>query len=104
MNAYPAPLAPAPQAGDRIGRALAALLWLIWQTIRIPAFAFLVIIEPIVRVLLAGGALLLVLTAFFYRAFTQVPHFPFWGMLGIGTGCMLLLMLYYALLRLLSGR
>ena len=69
-----------------------------------PAFAFLVILEPIVRVLLAGGALLLVLTAFFYRAFTHVPHFPFWGMVGTGIASMLILMLYYALLRLLSGQ
>lgn len=104
VNAYPAPHAPVPQAGDRIGRAVVGFLWLIWQAVRIPAFAFLVILEPIVRVLLAGGALLLVLTALFYRAFTRVPHFPFWGMLGTGIASMLLLMLYYALLRLLSGR
>ena len=104
MNAYPATQAPASQAGDRIGHALVGVLWLVWQVVRIPVFAFLVILEPIVRVLLAGGALLLVLTALFYRAFTQVPHFPFWGMLGTGIASILLLMLYYALLRLLSGR
>ena len=104
MNAYPAPHAPVPQAGNRIGRALLGFLWLIWQAVRIPAFAFLVILEPIVRVLLAGGALLLVLTAFFYRAFTRVPHFPFWGMLATGISSTILLMLYYALMRYLSGR
>lgn len=102
MNAYPA--TPPASASDRIARALTGFLWLIWQMIRIPVFAFLVILEPIVRVLLAGGALLLVLTALFYRAFTQVPPFPFWGMLATGVASMLLLMLYYALLRLLSGR
>ena len=87
-----------------MGRVVTGVLWLLWQAVRLPTLAFLIIIEPIVRVVLAGGALLLVLTAFFYRLFTPVPHFPFWSLLAMGIGSMLLLMLYYALLRLLSGR
>ena len=98
------PSAPSSRAAERIGWAVTGIFWLLWQAIRLPTVAFLVIIEPIVRVVLAGGALLLVLTAFFYRLFTHVPHFPFWGMLAMGVGSMLLLMLYYAILRLLSGR
>ena len=103
MNASPPAAAIAPsRTADRIGWAVAVLLWLLWQVIRLPILAFLVILEPFVRLVLAGAALLLILTAFFYRLFTRVPHFPFWGMIGIAVGSMLLLMLYYALLRLLS--
>lgn len=104
FTAAEAPSARSSRTADRIGGAVTGLLWLLWQAIRLPALAFLIIVEPIVRLVLAGGALLLVLTAFFYRLCTRVPHFPFWGMLGIAIASMLLLALYYALLRVLSGR
>lgn len=94
---------PAPRAPEWLGAALIGLLLILWQAVRIPALAFLVILEPIVRVILAGAALLIVLTALFYRAL-GAPHFPFWTMLAFGIGSALLLALYYALLRLLSGR
>lgn len=107
MNAshtVPVAFVPSSRTLNRVNWAIVGFLWLLWQAIRLPTLAFLIIIEPVVRLVLAGGALLLVLTAFFYRFLTEVPHFPFWGMLGLGIGSMLLLMLYYALLRLLSGR
>lgn len=77
-------------------------LWLIWQTVRLPVFAFLVILEPIVRFVLSAVALLGVLMAFFFELSGVAPHFPFWGMLGFSVGCGLLLIAYYALLRLFA--
>ena len=97
-----APLSP-PRSGKWVGAALVGLLWLIWQGVRIPALAFLVILEPVVRLVLAASALLLVLTALFYRAI-GMPHFPFWTMLALGIGSLLLLALYYALMRVLCAR
>jgi hypothetical protein len=85
-----------------VGAVLVGLLWLLWQVVRIPTLAFLVILEPIVRVILAGAALLIVVMALFYRLI-GMPHFPFWTMLSFGIGSALLLALYYALLRLFSG-
>ena len=105
MNAVFRRDAPArgPRAPHWLGAALVGLLWLAWQVVRIPTLAFLVILEPLVRVILAGAALLIVLMALFYR-FIGMPHFPFWTMLSFGIGSALLLALYYAVLRLLSGR
>jgi hypothetical protein len=102
--AFPSPIpSPAPSRGRLPGAVLLGVLSLLWRAIRIPALALFVILEPVVRVVLAGVALLLVLTALFYRAI-GMPHFPFWTVLALGVGSALLLALYYALLRLLSSR
>ncbi len=77
-------------------------LRLAWQAIRLPVFAFLVILEPVARVVLCALALLGVLMAFFFEYLTTLPNFPFWGMLGFAVGCALLLALYYGLIRLFS--
>ena len=100
---FPEAPSRAPRNGKWLGAAALGFLWLIWQAVRIPAFALLVILEPIVRLMLAGSALLLVLTALFYRSI-GMPHFPFWTMLALGIASMLLLALYYALMRVLSAR
>ena len=74
-------------------------LYLVWQAIRLPIFAFLVILEPVVRLLLSALALLSVLMAFFFEYGTTPPDFPFRGMLAFGVGCILLLIVYYQLIR-----
>lgn len=78
------------------------LLWLSWQAVRLPAVAFLLILEPVVRLVLSSAALLGVVTAFLFE-FSGVAHnFPFLGTIAISVGCMLALMAYYALLNLFS--
>jgi hypothetical protein len=89
------------------GRHLAArvalgLLLVTWTAIRLPVLAFLMILEPVVRVVLSGLALLVTLCALFLVAVTPSGTFPFWGMLAAGLGCFGLLTLYYGLMRLLS--
>jgi hypothetical protein len=74
----------------------------LWIVIRLPVLALLVILEPVVRVLLSGLALLITLTAFFWLAVRGLAAFPFWTMLGLGIGALVLLTLYYALMRLFS--
>lgn len=101
--AFPDTPPQTPRSGKWLGVALLGLLRLLWHAVRIPAFALLVILEPIVRLILAASALLLVLTALFYRAI-GMPHFPFWTMLALGIASMLLLAIYYALMRVLSAR
>ena len=83
------------------GALLWAALWLAWQLIRIPVFLFLAILEPVVRFVLGSLALLLMLTAFFYKAY-GVPHFPFWLTIAISLGLAFLLAVYDLLLRLFS--
>lgn len=84
------------------------LVWtavsLAWRLIRFPALSLLVILEPVARLVLAGFALLLTLTAFFLRLVMPLSaHAPFWGLLALAVGCMTALTLYYAALRILSA-
>jgi hypothetical protein len=74
-----------------------------WLALRWPLLALLAILEPVIRVLLAGFALLLVLTALFFALVRSPDTFPFLGMLGVSTGLVLILALYYAVLRVLSA-
>lgn len=76
-------------------------LWLLWRSISLPAFTFLTILEPVVRVVFASLALLGVLTAFFFKAL-HAPHFPFWLMLAISVAFALAVTAYHSLLRLFS--
>src|SRR5437660_452175 len=90
-------------SSPRAQRVAFGVLWVTWAVIRLPILGLLVILEPLIRVLLAGSALLITLTAFFYKLVMPHAPVPFWGMLGIAVGCVMILALYYALLRLLSA-
>jgi hypothetical protein len=79
------------------------ILWLLWQAIRWPVLTFLIVLEPLVRFVLCGFALLGTLTALMFRFTVDRPQFPFWGTLGLSLSCVGLLMLYYAVIRLFSG-
>ena len=86
---------------SRAARATARGLWI---AARLPVLTVLVILEPVVRVLLAGFALLFVLVAFVLELTAPATlHVPFWGMLAMGIGCVWLLALYYLALRVLSA-
>jgi hypothetical protein len=82
--------------------ALGALS-LTWAALRLPLLALLVILEPVVKVVLAGSALLIVLTAVLFSLLRPLSSFPLGGMLAVAAGLVLLLALYYSLLRLLGG-
>ena len=83
---------------------LIGVLRLVWQLIRLPVLILMAILEPIVSVVLMGLATLGVLMCFFYEFLVRAPHFPFWLMMGISLSFAFLLMLYYALMRLFTGR
>ena len=82
---------------------LSALIWLAWQAIRLPILALLVTLEPITDFVLSALALLIALTALFWKVADPRPGFPFWTILAAALVCVLLLALYHALIRLLSG-
>ena len=81
-----------------------ALLWLLWQAVRWPLLAALMVLEPVVRVLLCALALAGTLTALLIRFAVNRPQFPFWGTLGASLACMLLLVLWHAAIRIFSER
>ena len=80
------------------GDLLRGTLRLLWHTVRLPVYVFLVILEPVVSFVLGALALLGVLTALFFK-FYGVPHFPLALMLGVSVGFGLMQVGYYALLR-----
>lgn len=85
-------------------RALWAVLGVAWKAIRFPVVALMIILEPAVRLLLAGFALLTTLTAFFLKlVMPPQAHAPFWTLLAIAVGCMAVLTAYHAVLRILSA-
>lgn len=73
-------------------RALAAAMLLV-----------LVLLEPLVQPLLCATALLAFAMAMFFRFLIGDAAFPFWGMLALSLICILLLSLYYGLVRLCLG-
>jgi hypothetical protein len=81
------------------GDLLRGTLRLLWNALRLPLFMFLAILEPIVGFILGALALLGVLTALFFK-FYGAPHFPFALMVAVSVGFGLMLVGYYALLRL----
>ena len=82
---------------------LAAVLWLVWQAIRLPLLTLLVMIEPIVNFALSAVALIVALSTLFWKLADPNPGFPFWRVLAASLACVLLLAIYHALIRLLSG-
>ena len=82
---------------------LAALLWVVWQALRLPILTLLVLFEPIVNFVLSAVGLLVALTAFFWKFADSKPGFPFWTIIAASLACVLVLVLYHALLRFLSG-
>ena len=85
-----------------IGRGqfwLEALGW-IWRLVRLPIVTLLVILEPVVRLVLGGLALLGVLITLF-NSLVGPPHFPTWTMLTLSVGFGLGLRLYRELILLL---
>jgi hypothetical protein len=90
-----------PHAGP--GRSVRYILSLAWALVRVPVAALLAICEPLVPVVLAGLALLFLLIAGFFALVLPLHAFPFFGMLGAAMGLILLLALYYALLRAFSA-
>lgn len=90
-----------PEEGSIAGDLARGVLGFLWNAIRLPILFCLLILEPFVRVLLSGAALLGVLTAFIYEG-SSVPHDPFWFLIWMSLGCVMALVIYYGFIRLLS--
>jgi hypothetical protein len=78
------------------------VLHLSWLAVRWGLLAILIPFEPLVRLLLAGAALLVAFAASFLALVLPFSKFPLWGMLATAAGCVVLLILYQALLRALA--
>lgn len=81
----------------RLGRT-----WIVWQAVRLPLLALLLLFEPFVSLVLTAVGFLGVVVAIILKCSGDLPHFPFWGMMAFSVGSVLLLMAYEVLIRLLS--
>jgi len=84
------------------GGVLGTLLSLVLRGAGTLLLAVLVLLEPVVQPALSAIALLAFATAVFFRFLIGDETFPFSGMLALSLICILLLALYYRVVRLLS--
>jgi hypothetical protein len=94
-------------AGDLDGRRAIrrialGVIAVAWHVIRLPILGLVVILEPIITFVLAGLALLGVLTSILFKLVGPVD-FPVWTVLGISIGFVMVLTLVHALIRALSA-
>jgi hypothetical protein len=82
--------------------AVGGVFRILWTGVRLPLLGVLTLLEGTVQAVLGGAAFLIFWTALFFEYATRVAHFPFWPMLTLSGGCVVALILYYALLRVLS--
>lgn len=85
------------------GRIVAwGLLWLLWQVVRLPVLAVLLVLEPLVSLVLTAFGFLGIVVALILKFSGDLPHFPFWLMIAFSVGAILLLMAYHALISMFS--
>ena len=74
----------------------------LWQAIRLPLLAFLLIVEPVARFVLTAVALVGILVSFVLEFSGAAPRFPFWLMFGMSVGCGALVIVLNAIIRRLA--
>lgn len=77
-------------------------LWTLWQVVRLPVLAVLLVLEPFVSLILMGFGFLGIVVALILKFSGDVPHFPFWTMIAFSIGAILLQMAYHALIGVFS--
>lgn len=88
--------------GSVIGDLLRSVLLFLWNVFRVPLLIVLGFLEPFVRFVLIGIAILTVITALVFEGSSAPPVIPFWMMICVAMVCVLLVVAYQRLLRLLS--
>ena len=73
-----------------------------WTAVRLPLLALLSFLAPVVGTVCAGLMLLGIAVSILFKISAAGPHFPFWHMIGMSLGFGLFIVLYYALIALLS--
>ena len=76
--------------------------WILWQVVRLPVLAVLIVLEPLISLILTAFGFLGIMVALILKFSGDLPYFPFWTMIAFSIGAILLLMAYHALISLLS--
>lgn len=78
------------------------VLWILWQLVRLPVLAVLLVLEPFVSLILTAFGFLGIAIALILKFSGDLPRFPFWLMMAFSIGALLLLMVYHTLIRVFS--
>lgn len=78
-----------------------SVIWILWQVVRLPALAVLLVLEPFVNLVLTAFGFLGIVVALILGFSGDLPHFPFWLMMVFSVGALLLLMAYHMLIGIL---
>ena len=73
-----------------------------WDVVRLPLLAVLVFLAPVVEFVCGGLLLLGLLVSIAFKISGAAAHYPFWPMVGLSLGFGLFVILYHALIALLS--
>ncbi len=75
---------------------------ILWNFLRLPALAVLLALEPLISAALTVVGILGIAAALTLKLSGDLPGFPFWGMIAMSVGMLLLLTAYHALMALLA--
>lgn len=78
-----------------------SVLRVLWQLVRLPVLAVLLVLEPFISLVLTAFSLLGIVLGLILKFSGDVPHFPFWLIIGFSLAAFLLLMAYHALIGIL---
>jgi len=79
-----------------------SVLWILWQVVRLPVLAVLLVLEPFASLILTAFGFLGIVVALILKFSGDLPHFPFWTMMAFSIGALLLLMAYHSLIGIFS--
>ena len=82
--------------------SVTGLLRVCWLLVRMPALAVLLALEPAANLVLTAAGVLGITAALILRLSHVLPQSPFWDMLGLSTGALLLLAAYRILIAILT--
>lgn len=88
--------------GNVVADLICSALLLVWNIIRVPILIVLAFLEPFVRFVLTGIAVLSVVVGLVYKGSSAPPPIPFWMTLCVSLACLMLVPAYHFMLRLLS--
>lgn len=88
--------------GNVVADLLCSALLLVWNIIRISILIVLAFLEPFVRFVLTGIAVLSIVAGLVYKGSSAPPPIPFWVTVCVSLVCVMLVPAYHFILRLLS--
>lgn len=78
------------------------VLWVLWQVVRLPVLAVLLVLEPFVSLVLTAFGFLGIVVALILKLSGDLPHFPFWLVIAFSISAILVLMAFHALIGIFS--